>query len=64
MKEPSVVSRVQEEAKKVRDEGVDKVPHFNIHLKGREQTLVSLPGVQQPDAFKSVFQDLLTQFRA
>lgn len=64
MKEPSVVSRVQEEATKVRDEGIDKVPHFNIHLKGKEQIGASLSGVQQPDAFKSVFQDLLTKFRA
>ena len=57
-------SRVQEEATKVRDEGIDKVPHFKIHLRGREQTWASLPGVQPPDAFKSIFQDLLTQFRA
>ena len=64
MKESSVVSRVQEEAMEARDEGVNGVPHFNIHLKGAEQTVASFSGAQPPDTFKSIFQRLLTRLKA
>lgn len=64
MKESTVVSRVQEEAMGAHDEGVNGVPHFNIHLKGETQMVASFSGAQPPDTFKSIFQRLLARLKS
>ncbi|XP_067051934.1 uncharacterized protein [Acropora muricata] len=64
MKESSVVTRIQEEAMGARDEGINGVPHFNIHIKGDNHNIASFSGAQPPDTFKSIFQRFLTQLKS